>query len=133
MELIAGESLAARLARGRVERRSRGDQRERPALDLPEALGVLRDVARGLAAANAAGVIHRDLKPSNVLLARDRAVVADFGIAGEGTALATAPQDIAGTRGYMAPEQATGRPLDARADVYALGVLGFVLTTGQRP
>jgi tetratricopeptide (TPR) repeat protein len=119
MEYIAGEPLSARLARGTIE----------PAV----ALRVLRDVASGLAAAHAAGVIHRDLKPSNVLLAGDRAVVADFGIAGEDHALGSGPQDVAGTRGYMAPEQATGAPLDARADVYALGVLAFALATGRRP
>jgi tetratricopeptide (TPR) repeat protein len=119
MEHVAGESLAARLARGRIP--------------LPEALRVLRDVARGLAAAHAAGVIHRDLKPSNILLASDRAIVADFGIAGERRALAAGPQDVAGTRGYMAPEQLGGARLDARVDVYALGVIAFVLVTGRHP
>jgi tetratricopeptide (TPR) repeat protein len=119
MEYVAGESLAARL--------------EREGMELPVMLRVLRDVASGLAAAHAVGVIHRDLKPSNVLLAGDRAVITDFGIAGEGRALGAGPQNVAGTRGYMAPEQATGAPLDARVDVYALGVLAFVLATGQRP
>jgi tetratricopeptide (TPR) repeat protein len=119
MEYIAGEPLSVRLSRGRLE--------------LSDALRVLRDVASGLAAAHAAGVVHRDLKPSNVLLGPERAVVVDFGIAGEGRALGAGPQDVAGTRGYMAPEQATGAALDARADVYALGVLAFVLATGRRP
>jgi len=120
MEYVAGESLSARLVR------------ERPAL--PEALAILAQVAAALAAAHAAGVIHRDLKPSNVLVtANGRAVVVDFGIAGEGRFLGAGPQDIAGTRGYMAPEQARGAPLDARADVYAFGVLALVLTTGMRP
>ncbi|HSR98849.1 MAG TPA: serine/threonine-protein kinase [Kofleriaceae bacterium] len=119
MEHIAGEPLSARLARGPIE----------PA----QARRILRDVASGLSAAHAAGVIHRDLKPSNVLLARGRAVVADFGIAGERHALGSGPQDVAGTRGFMAPEQATGAPLDARTDVYGLGVLAFVLATGRRP
>jgi len=119
MEYVAGESLAARLERG--------------ALELPAMLRVLHDVASGLAAAHSVGVIHRDLKPSNVLLAGDRAIVADFGIAGEGRALGAGPQNVTGTRGYMAPEQATGAPLDAGVDVYALGVLAFVLATGHRP
>jgi len=119
MEHVAGEPLSARLARGR--------------LALPDALRVLRDVARGLAAAHAAGVVHRDLKPSNVLLAGERAVIADFGIAGECRALAAGPQHAAGTRGFMAPEQIAGTALDARVDVYALGVLGFLLATGSRP
>ncbi len=120
MEYVAGESLAAMSARAR--------------LALPVALAILGQVAAGLAAAHAAGVIHRDLKPSNVLVtASGRAVVVDFGIAGEGRFLGDGPQDIAGTRGYMAPEQARGAAIDARADVYAFGVLALVLTTGTRP
>jgi tetratricopeptide (TPR) repeat protein len=119
MEYIAGESLAARLARGPIE--------------LSAALAILRDVASGLSAAHAAGVVHRDLKPSNVLMTRDRAVVADFGIASEGSALGAGRQSVAGTPGYMAPEQASGGPLDTRVDVYAFGVLAFVLTTGHLP
>jgi hypothetical protein len=119
MEYVAGESLLARLQRGR--------------LAPDHARRVLRDVTAGLAASHAAGVIHRDLKPSNVLVAADRAVVADFGIAGEDRVLAAGPQRVVGTRGYMAPEQATGAPIDARADVYALGVLAFLVLTGVRP
>jgi serine/threonine protein kinase len=117
MELIAGEALSARLARG--------------PLSLPEALRILRDVASGLAAAHAAGIIHRDLKPANVLLAGDRALIADFGIACEHRA-DTGPRTVVGTRGYMAPEQATGASIDARIDVYALGLLALTLVTDQR-
>lgn len=119
MEYIEGDSLSTRLRRGRMP--------------FVEGLRVVHDVAAGLAAAHAAGVIHRDLKPSNVLLAGARVVVADFGIAGEGRLLGAGPQDIAGTDGYMAPEQARGGALDARADVYALGVLACVVLTGTRP
>jgi predicted Ser/Thr protein kinase len=119
MEYVAGESLAALLERGR--------------LALPHALRILRDVARGLSASHAAGVIHRDLKPSNVLVIGDRVVVADFGIAGEDRTLGSGPQKVVGTLGYMAPEQTAGGPLDARVDVYAFGVLACVLATGQHP
>ena len=119
MEYVDGESLASRLRSGSL-----------PHL---EAMRILRAVAAGLAAAHAAGVIHRDLKPSNILLADERVVIADFGIASEGVLLASGPQSVAGTVGYMAPEQARGEPLDARADVYAFGVLACVLLTGARP
>ena len=120
MELVDGESLAQRL-------RARA-----PSLD--EALPILRDVAAGLAAAHEAGIVHRDLKPSNVLVdRRGRAIIADFGIAGDRRELAEGPPLIAGTLGYMAPEQGRGDPVDARADVYAFGVLALVATTGTRP
>ncbi|HEX4417039.1 MAG TPA: serine/threonine-protein kinase [Kofleriaceae bacterium] len=123
MELVAGEALSARIARG--------------PLPLPEALRILRDVASGLAAAHAAGIIHRDLKPANVLLAGDRALIADFGIACERRACerrvaGAGPLTVVGTRGYMAPEQATGAAIDARIDVYALGLLAMALVTDQR-
>ena len=116
MEYIAGESLSRRL--------------RREPMSLGDAVRVLREVAAGLAVAHAAGVIHRDLKPSNVLIAHDRVVVVDFGIA---TMSDDSNSDIAGTRGYMAPEQARGGALDARVDVYAFGVLACVLTTGVMP
>ncbi|HET9626301.1 MAG TPA: serine/threonine-protein kinase [Kofleriaceae bacterium] len=123
MEYVAGEPLSARLARGR--------------LAPGEAHRVLRDVTAGLAAAHTAGVIHRDLKPANVLVADDRALIADFGVAYDRRAidrmLDLDPPRALGTRGYMAPEQATGAPIDARVDVYALGLLGVILLTGQRP
>src|SRR5690606_1908789 len=122
MQYAAGESLADRLRRG-------------PVLPVAESLGVLADVAAGLAAAHRAGVVHRDLKPANVLLARGeaRALVADFGIASDVTQLARATVDVAGTRGYMSPEQAAGRAVDARRDVYAFGVLAHRMLTGELP
>jgi len=93
------------------------------------------DIARGLSAAHRAGVVHRDLKPANVLLAEEgRAVITDFGIA-----LATTGDDdpktggLVGTPAYMAPEQVRGDTVDARADLYALGLILYELTTGTLP
>src|SRR6185436_10395104 len=122
MEHVSGESLAERLERA-------------GALPREGCLRVLADVARGLAAAHAAGVIHRDLKPGNVLLRRgtDEAVVADFGVAAEATAPEGREATRAGTRGYMAPEQAAGAPPDARSDLYSFGVLAHRMATGQMP
>ena len=92
------------------------------------ALHLARQIAEGLAAAHDAGVAHRDLKPSNILVdVHDRAVITDFGIARTLTrtpgAPGEAPDDLAGSFGYMAPEQWAGRPADQRADVYAFGLI----------
>ena len=114
MELIDGASLAHRLAEGPLERE--------------RALAILGDVARALEAAHAAGVVHRDLKPGNVLLREDgRSVVGDFGIATEVEPAAAATGEVAGTQGWMSPEQATGGRVDARSDVYAFGLLAMTL------
>ena len=122
MQHVEGSSLADRL-------------REVSVLPVAESLRILRDIAAGLGAAHAAGVVHRDLKPANILLAAgdDHAIVADFGIAAEVNRLGVATMDVAGTRGYMSPEQAAGRPVDARTDVYAFGVLAHRMLTGQVP
>src|SRR5438067_961108 len=93
-------------------------------------------LCEGLAAAHAAGVIHRDLKPDNVMIERgtQRAVIMDFGIARGGEdASVTQVGAIVGTPRYMAPEQLAGRDIDARADVFSLGVMLFELATGRRP
>ncbi len=124
MELIDGEPLSTSLARG-------GPQ------PLERAIAIAADVAAGLAAAHAAGVVHRDLKPDNVLLAKDgRAVITDFGVARAFTgalAMSSAAGALLGTPAYMAPEQVEGkRDIDARADVYAFGALLFELVTGRR-
>ncbi|HTE50278.1 MAG TPA: serine/threonine-protein kinase [Kofleriaceae bacterium] len=122
MQYVDGESLADRL-------------RREGALPVGEVVRILRDVAAGLAAAHQAGVVHRDLKPANVLLDRQgRAIVADFGIAADTAHGAPAAVvDVAGTRGYMAPEQAAGRAVDARSDVYAFGVLAHRMLIGELP
>ncbi len=122
MQHVDGSSLADRL-------------RDDGVLPVGEALRILRDIAAGLGAAHAAGVVHRDLKPANILLAAadQHAIVADFGIAAEVNRLGVATMDVAGTRGYMSPEQAAGRPVDARTDVYAFGVLAHRMLTGQVP
>ena len=110
-----------------------------PALALP----LLRHLCEGLQHAHDAGVLHRDLKPENVMLVRDesggeRAVVMDFGLAKESVAgpevvKLTATGIVLGTPEFMSPEQIRGKPLDARSDIFALGVLGFELLTGRLP
>ncbi len=122
MDLCA-DSLAARL------------EREGP---LPEAdiVRVAGDVARALQFAHAQGVIHRDLKPDNILLHSDgRAVLSDFGIARavSGYVASTGVNMTIGTPQYLSPEQAQGRPLDARLDFYALGVTLFKAAIGEVP
>lgn len=121
MELVAGRTLASVLA-------------NRAPLPLPAALGVAREVAAALAHAHTKGVIHRDLKPENVMLASDGSTrVLDFGIAriaGE-RGLTTAGTFIGSPR-YAAPEAAT-RPVDARADLYALGIMLFEMLEGRPP
>ena len=120
-ELIAGETLRARLERGRLSPR--------------EGTEIVLQVARGVAAAHDQGVVHRDLKPENVLLtAAGRAKVVDFGIASfEGTAGITQTGVVIGTPGYMAPEQLEGRPADARSDVFAIGVILYEVLGGKAP
>jgi len=99
--------------------------------DLACSLDVLSRIAFTLAAVHGAGVIHRDLKPDNIILrGGDTPVLIDFGVA----LLAGQPaRPGVGTRAYMAPEQAPGRNVDARADLYALGVIAHEMLIGERP
>ncbi len=125
MGFVEGETLAERLRReGQIPQ--------------DDALRILREVCDALALAHANGVIHRDIKPENVLLeARTgRALLADFGIAREGTASAalTGTGIAIGTPHYMSPEQAASDgAVDHRADIYAVGVLGYRMLSGRLP
>jgi len=129
MELVDGVPLTRRVVPG--------------GLPVDELLRLGIDVAAGLARAHAAGVVHRDLKPANVIVtATGTAKILDFGLAtvvegrgGETSTFAalSGPGVIAGTAAYMSPEQAEGRTVDARSDVFAFGVLLFELATGRRP
>jgi serine/threonine-protein kinase len=127
MEYLPGESLHHRIGRGIL-----------PPL---RALDISAQIAAGLARAHQMGVIHRDLKPDNILLlpppepgGRDRVKILDFGIAKllDQPAL-TASDRIFGTPGYIAPEYASGAPIDARADLYSLGVVLYEMVTGRLP
>jgi serine/threonine-protein kinase len=129
LEFVPGETLAARIARGRVPER--------------EAAEIGAQVAEALAEAHERGVLHRDLKPGNIMLTpKGRVKVLDFGLAKLAQQVAgdeTRTMDLTrvgtttGTLAYMAPEQLLGEPTDARADLYALGVVLYELTTAQRP
>ncbi len=98
----------------------------------PIALGIIRDVAAGLAHAHERGIMHRDIKPENVLIFKDRrAVVADFGVWRLAKPV-TATYTEAGTLGYMAPEQAYGRP-KLCSDVFSAGLIAYEILTGRLP
>jgi len=135
MELVEGEDLAQRIARG--------------AIPLDEALPVAKQIADALEAAHEKGIIHRDLKPTNIKIRPDGTVkVLDFGLAkavdpaGTSsvdamhsptlTARATQMGMIIGTAAYMAPEQAKGKSVDQRADIWAFGVVLYEMLTGRR-
>ncbi len=138
MELVAGEDLSERLARGPVP--------------LEDTLAVARQIAEALEEAHGKGIVHRDLKPANIKLTPDGKVkVLDFGLAkafeaepGKSglssdssrsptmTGQATQAGVILGTAAYMSPEQARGKPVDKRADVWSFGVVLFEMLTGKR-
>jgi len=126
MPHIAGESLRARIA-------------HEHALPVGETVRILRDVCDALAYAHGHGIVHRDVKPDNVLLSGKHALVTDFGVAkavssSSGAGTLTSLGMALGTPAYMAPEQAAGDPnVDHRADLYALGALGYELLAGRPP
>ena len=136
MELVEGEDLSRRIARGPIP--------------IDEAVPIARQIAEALEAAHELGIIHRDLKPSNIKLRDDGTVkVLDFGLA---KALELSPSAAAtdnsptitspamtragmilGTAAYMAPEQARGKSVDKRADIWAFGVVFYEMLSGRRP
>src|SRR5437879_464993 len=130
MPFLNGELLSDREVRGGP-------------MELGTGIDVLRQVCAGLHHAHELQIVHRDLKPENIMLVpedggRDRAVVMDFGLAKErradpAIAKLTATGIIRGTPDLMSPEQIRGRPLDARSDIYALGIVGFEMFTGKLP
>jgi eukaryotic-like serine/threonine-protein kinase len=136
LEFVDGESLAERLDRG--------------PLPVDEAIDLATQIAAGIEAAHEAGVVHRDLKPANIMITPDGIVkVLDFGLArvddgqsstGMGIDDPTMPQDsptiagaILGTAAYMSPEQARGRRVDKRSDIWAFGVVLYEMLTGTSP
>ncbi len=108
-------------------------EREGPLMP-QRALALLAQIADGLDAAHAMGVVHRDVKPSNILVVGDRALLTDFGLAKQ---LSAAPRGhselIGGTLEYAAPEQMEGKDVDARTDVYSLGSVFLYMLTGRTP
>jgi serine/threonine-protein kinase len=123
MPLIDGESLQERIDR-------------QGALEAVDVLRIGLQVARGLAAAHAQGLVHRDIKPANILLERgiDRVVLTDFGLArAADDASLTRSGLIAGTPQYMSPEQARGDGIDARSDLFSLGSVLYTMCTGRPP
>src|SRR6185436_4958824 len=133
LELVEGESLAQRLAKG--------------PLPLPDVLRLGGQIAQALDAAHRAGIVHRDLKPGNVMLTRAGAKLLDFGLAarpGEGAVVPvesslhteakplTEQGTIVGTFQYMAPEQLEGQAADGRTDIFALGAVLYEMATGRR-
>ena len=121
MEYFAGGDLRVRIERG---------------VDPPTAVSYLKQIAAGLGEIHAAGIVHRDLKPDNVMLRVDGTLaLVDFGVAKQVCMriMDTGHGNIVGTPSYLSPEQARGLPVDARCDLYSLGVLTYEMLTGSKP
>ncbi|MBB1073834.1 SUMF1/EgtB/PvdO family nonheme iron enzyme [Rhodoferax sp. 4810] len=122
MEYLPGDTLAQRIARG---------------LRLEETVSITRCIAQALTVAHHNGVIHRDIKPQNILFRTDgNPVLTDFGIAravGTKVPQHTTVGMVVGSPRYMSPEQSMSRPIDARSDLYSLGVVFYEMLTGQLP
>jgi tetratricopeptide (TPR) repeat protein len=124
MELLKGCSLNDELRTGPI--------------DGSRAIGILRQVCKGLAAAHGAGIIHRDVKPENIFLLRrtgrhDAVKLLDFGVSTMADAGVEADSGVAGTAYYIAPELVAGMPYDTRVDMYALGCTAYEMLTGRPP
>jgi serine/threonine-protein kinase len=126
MDYVSGETLRSLIDHG--------------PLDIPYALDIMRQVLSGLSHAHNKGIIHRDIKPANIIVGEATGIgvqvkILDFGLAwlSDSAARLTAVGAAIGTPSYMAPEQCSARPLDARTDLYACGVLLFEMLTGQKP
>jgi len=125
MERLRGQSLGSLISQG--------------TLDAGRAIRIAVDVCRGLAVVHSAGVVHRDIKPDNIFICTDRAVLLDFGVVKlmervtgiQPLQNPTAEGSAVGTPRYMAPEQARGREVDGRADLYAMGAMLFRMVTGE--
>jgi serine/threonine-protein kinase PpkA len=105
-------------------------------VDPATALSYIRQAAAGLGAIHDVGIVHRDMKPDNLMLRQDGSLaLADFGVAKQVSMKITdtGDGDIVGTPYYLSPEQALGQPVDARCDIYSLGVLAYELLTGRKP
>jgi len=118
MELVQGETLAARLKRG--------------PLPAEQVLHFGAQIAEALAAAHGRGIVHRDLKPANVMLTKSGVKVLDFGLAKPMADALTTESALMGTPAYMAPEQFEGQAADARTDIYALGLILREMLAGRR-
>jgi tetratricopeptide (TPR) repeat protein/predicted Ser/Thr protein kinase len=122
MEYVDGKSLKALIT-------------ERGKLPSSEAVNIIRQILESLDAAHSVGVTHRDLKPQNIMIdSQGKALVMDFGIAGsDETEGLTTTGSILGTPDYMSPEQVKGQRIDARSDIYSLGIVFYELLTGRIP
>jgi eukaryotic-like serine/threonine-protein kinase len=115
---------------------SLSDELKQGPLDLKRGLKITWDICRGMSAAHQVGVVHRDLKPPNILINDSGLVkVVDFGLAvvSHGDARLTKTGVLLGTPTYMAPEQVRGHTIDARTDIYSLGILMYEMCTGRPP